>query len=82
MIKVTIDRRGRDDKENLKLLNIALRKFRNKTKDLCKDYNRGQYFEKPCVENERIHRRRIKKKREIKLLKKRYGKNWEKHFNH
>jgi len=77
VIKVSINKYGRDDKENAKILNIALRKFRNRTKDICKEYNQNQYYEKPCAENERIHRRRIKEKRKIKLLKDRYGKKWE-----
>ena len=76
-VGIKITRNARNSDEAKKLLEIALRKLRNKTKDICLEYNRNQYYEKPCVEHERIRRKREKERRRIELLKERYGKRWE-----
>ena len=75
-VKVEITKRGRDKEEDKKIFEHALRKFRNKTRDDCKRYNQMQYFEKPCIENERARRRQDKVRKYEKGLRKKYGNRW------
>ena len=75
-IKVEITKRGRSKEEDKKIFENALRKFRNKTRDDCKRFNRMQYFEKPCIENERVRRRQDKIRKHEKGLREKYGNSW------
>ena len=75
-IKIDIKRIGRTKEEDKKIFEGALRKFRNKTKDTCKEYNQIQFFEKPCIENERQRRRLNKIRKQERLLRKKYGNAW------
>ena len=81
-IKVDINKRGRNEKEEKRIFESALRKFRNKTKPICKEVDRRRFFEKPCIENERVRRRHKKEKKYFKSLQKRYGRRWQDFIEH